>query len=573
LRRWILLALVFGALFLGGMLAAGGMARPPAPAHAAPAHAALIRASVPLTTATPIGGDPEYLILQYVVAHNPTWNCQGPSGPPGQRQITGCGPFGNPSHPTTGYVTNYGSPGAAQANWEARRAAAMSYPIFLAHPYAGYPGYDAGDTAYPYAHYESYFWGSVWVLGAVSVDDTSYRGSPYVAAAIADAAAALGYLSAGPATPSATPTATPTSFAICEVLSATLSASCGAPDVYDYRLSYVNITCPFSSTLTVQLQVAPVAAGPWTTFDQATFAYTFIPYGGPLTGSFTAPGIPSSNTVYRVHMTGLPAPVYSATTTPAPLCLAATATPAGATTTPRPTTTTGATPSATTTAPPGASPSPSVTATPVATCAVRFSDVPPADPFYAPVRCLACAGVISGYADGSFRPANPVTRGQVAKIVAAAAGMTEPIPAGRQTFADVPPSQPFWAPIERLAGRAVLSGYACGDPGEPCDSGRRPYFRPYNSVTRAQLAKIAGLAAGLHGAPAGQIFEDVAPAHPFYLWVEQAAQAGVISGYTCGAPPAGPCAPGARPYFLPYNAVTRGQTAKIVSNTFGCSAP
>lgn len=474
-----------------------------------------------------------------------------------------CGPFGNPTHPTSGYVTNYGSPGAAQANWEARRAAAQSYPIFFDHPYGGYPGYDAGDAAYPYAHYESYFWGSVWVLGAVSVDDTSFRGSPYVAAAIAGAAAALGYLPA--VTPTVTPT--PTYAAICEVLSATLSASCGAPDVYTYSLSYYNITCPVSSTITVELQVAPAAAGPWTTFDQATFAYTFTPFGGPLTGSFTAPGIPAGNTVYRINMFGLPPPVYGATTSAAPLCAATTSTPAA---------TTAPAASATVTAsrtPPGPSPGPSVTATPIATCAVRFSDVPPADPFYAPIRCLACAGVISGYADGSFRPGAPVTRGQVAKIVVAAAGLADPVPAGRQTFADVPPSHPFWLPIERLAGRAYISGYACGAVGEPCDGANRPYFRPYYSVTRAQLAKIAGLAAGLHGAPTAQTFEDVPPAHPFYLWVQQAAQAGVISGYTCGAPPAGPCGPGARPYFLPYNAVTRGQTAKIVSNTFRCSAP
>ena len=558
MRRWVLFALVFDALLLGGLLTVRWLNPPGRPVHAAPSHSApLIAARVPLTTPTALPTDPEYLILQYVVVHNPTWNCQGPTGAPGQRQITGCGPFGNPTHPTTGYVTNYGSPGAAQANWQARRAAAQSYPIFFDHAYGGYPGYDAGDTAYPYAHYESYFWGSVWVLGAVSVDDTSFRGSPYVAAAIADAAAALGYL------PGVTPTPTPTYGAICEVLSATLSSTCGAPDVYNYRLTYVNITCPLTSTLTVQLQVAPAPTGPWTTFDQATFAYTFMPYGPPLTGSFTAPGIPAGNLVYRFNMQGLPPPVYGATSIPAPLCAAATVTPPAIT----PTATATATPSGT--APPG----PSVTATPAPTCAVRFSDVPPADPFYAPIRCLACAGVISGYADGSFRPANPVTRGQVAKIVVAAAGLADPVPAGRQTFADVPPSHPFWLPIERLAGRAYISGYACGDVGEPCDGANRPYFRPYNPVTRAQLAKIAGLAAGLHGAPTAQTFEDVPPAHPFYLWVQQAADAGVISGYTCGAPPAGPCGPGARPYFLPYNNVTRGQTAKIVANTFGCGLP
>ena len=50
---------------------------------------------------------------------------------------------------------------------------------------------------------------------------------------------------------------------------------------------------------------------------------------------------------------------------------------------------------------------------------------------------------------------------------------------------------------------------------------------------------------------------------------------GVISGYGCGG--AGePCnPPGNRPYFRTYNSATRGQTSKIVANTFypGCQTP
>ena len=36
----------------------------------------------------------------------------------------------------------------------------------------------------------------------------------------------------------------------------------------------------------------------------------------------------------------------------------------------------------------------------------------------------------------------------------------------------------------------VIGGYQCGGPGEPCDSENRAYFRPYNTLTRGQLAKI-----------------------------------------------------------------------------------
>jgi len=69
--------------------------------------------------------------------------------------------------------------------------------------------------------------------------------------------------------------------------------------------------------------------------------------------------------------------------------------------------------------------------------------------------------------------------------------------------------------------------------------------------------------------PANQMFEDVPSGSTFYIWIQRLAGAGYINGYTCGVPPAGTCVPpGNLPYFLPYNNATRGQTAKIVSNTF-----
>jgi hypothetical protein len=37
-------------------------------------------------------------------------------------------------------------------------------------------------------------------------------------------------------------------------------------------------------------------------------------------------------------------------------------------------------------------------------------------------------------------------------------------------------------------------GYPCGGPNEPCDGQNRPYFRPGNNATRAQLSKMLALA-------------------------------------------------------------------------------
>jgi subtilisin-like proprotein convertase family protein len=137
-----------------------------------------------------------------------------------------------------------------------------------------------------------------------------------------------------------------------------------------------------------------------------------------------------------------------------------------------------------------------------------FEDVPPTSTFYLWIGRLSQRGYVGGYPCGGpfepcvaptnrsyFRPNNNATRGQIAKIVANAAGYTEPIPIDQQTFEDVPPNSTFWLVIERLGTRGIISGYPCGgaSPPEPCVApNNRPYFRPNNNTTRGQLAKIAG---------------------------------------------------------------------------------
>jgi hypothetical protein len=49
-----------------------------------------------------------------------------------------------------------------------------------------------------------------------------------------------------------------------------------------------------------------------------------------------------------------------------------------------------------------------------------FNDVPPGSTFWLYVERVALHGVVSGYQDGTFRPQNAVTRGQLAKIASIA---------------------------------------------------------------------------------------------------------------------------------------------------------
>ena len=134
-----------------------------------------------------------------------------------------------------------------------------------------------------------------------------------------------------------------------------------------------------------------------------------------------------------------------------------------------------------------------------------------------------------------------------------------------QQFADVAPDNAFYPYIDCLVGQDILSGYPCGEPGEPCDSQNLPYFRPGSNVTRGQLAKIVSNAAGYNDDPGALNYTDVDPTSTFYDYIQRLTIHNVISGYQCGGP-GEPCDAESRPYFRPGASATRGQIAKIVSN-------
>ena len=82
--------------------------------------------------------------------------------------------------------------------------------------------------------------------------------------------------------------------------------------------------------------------------------------------------------------------------------------------------------------------------------------------FYPFIRCLACQGIINGYPDGTFKPGNNVTRGQLSKIVSNSAGFSDN--QTTQMFQDVPVGSTFYQYIGRLASRGFINGYPCGAP-------------------------------------------------------------------------------------------------------------
>ncbi len=330
------------------------------------------------------------------------------------------------------------------------------------------------------------------------------------------------------------------------------------------RTSTATVTQTSSAT-TTQTRTATVTQSSTVTATQTSTATQSSTATGTATATSTLTAVSTATA------TGTQSPVPSATTTPT--------IPPGSTATATGTQSPVASATTTATIPPGSTAT--VTAT-VTVCSIQFSDVPRYNPFYIYIQCLACRGIVTGYSDGTFRPYNLVTRAQVSKIVALSAGFEEPVTG--QAFTDVLPGTLFYPFIERLAERGLINGYDCGGvnpvtgQAEPCDAQRRPYFRPSNPVTRGQLAKMDSNAAGYTDTPpAGtQSFEDVTPANNnFYIYIERLARRGIISGYDCGTGMINACTGLLetcdslnRPYYRSCTAITRGQTAKIVSNTF-----
>src|SRR5207302_887331 len=94
-----------------------------------------------------------------------------------------------------------------------------------------------------------------------------------------------------------------------------------------------------------------------------------------------------------------------------------------------------------------------------------------------------------------FLPGNLVTRGQIAKMVSGSAGYSDNIPPSQQTFADTPPSSPFWLWVERVYIHGVISGYpGNGSIINPCtglvEQVGTLYFRWCSYTTRGQTTKF-----------------------------------------------------------------------------------
>ena len=97
------------------------------------------------------------------------------------------------------------------------------------------------------------------------------------------------------------------------------------------------------------------------------------------------------------------------------------------------------------------------------------------------IKKISEQGVITGFGDGTFRPNEHTTRGQVAKIIVNSLGLKTSEVVDPQ-FKDVPKTHIFYKEIALLKSEGIIAGY--GD----------DTFRPEAKITRGELAKILTIA-------------------------------------------------------------------------------
>ena len=178
----------------------------------------------------------------------------------------------------------------------------------------------------------------------------------------------------------------------------------------------------------------------------------------------------------------------------------------------------------------------------------NFSDVISSDYFYEGVVFMNCRNIVGGYTDGTFRPYNYITRGQLAKIATLSHYFNTDY-TGSPHFADVPTTDTFYKYIETAYAAGMMTAHYCNP---SC------YFEGWANATRAEASRAMIWASQQYViAPATASFTDVAVGSAYYGYIETAVARGLVTGYSCGTN----CAE-----FKPNDPLYRGQLVKMDTN-------
>jgi hypothetical protein len=153
-----------------------------------------------------------------------------------------------------------------------------------------------------------------------------------------------------------------------------------------------------------------------------------------------------------------------------------------------------------------------------------FADVGEGHPFVEDISWMDSSGISTGYADGTYRPSEPVSRQAMSAFLYRLRGEPSFADPTSASFTDVGPTAAFFTEVEWMAAEGISEGYEDGT------------YRPLEPVTRQAMSAFLHRTAGAPevDAPGADPFEDVPAAHPFAAEISWMAAEGISEGYEDG---------------------------------------
>ena len=167
-----------------------------------------------------------------------------------------------------------------------------------------------------------------------------------------------------------------------------------------------------------------------------------------------------------------------------------------------------------------------------------FVDINSSNYFSDAVVNLTQQGIIKGFADGTFRPSQEITRAQAASILASALDLDVKT-AKDPGFKDVRAGVWYFTAVAALVEKGIMSGLD------------KDHFLPDKSVTRGEMAKMLSLGYSLKASSVKTSFTDVPDNSWFSGYVGAISENKITAGVSATS-------------FAPGKAVTRGQMAAFI---------
>lgn len=150
--------------------------------------------------------------------------------------------------------------------------------------------------------------------------------------------------------------------------------------------------------------------------------------------------------------------------------------------------------------------------------AAKFKDVGDNHSLQIEIEHLANEGIISGYADGTFKPNAPIAKKHIAAMLVKALNLpTTNIQ--NPGYKDVPTTHPYYKEIAAAYTAGIFS--------------KATYFKPESSISRAFMAKMLASSFNLKSIADNAVtYGDVKTSNEFYQPIQLVTMNNIAQGYT-----------------------------------------